>query len=457
MHIMELVAGLNIPLYVLILMTVSFLNYILFKKLTFGSFDPIWIMVMALIFNLTMALYVFFEYKSIKVGDLVYIITSFLSFVIGTYSIKLFMGRWHGTKEISSALSQQFVTTNDKAFIRIFIYLSTGIMVIAFSIRAYFLGIPIFSADPEYQKVMMNKGGFGVVTRIIEPLIYCNLLLLFYARTAGLWRSKTIYVYFIIPIMILLSSGSKGSLITIYFAYFFSSTYISLKTRVTTISISFKRILPFVLVVLLYSVLVLFLRAIGTAEDNAYEFVLKTFLLRFIAYGDGLFYFFSNNLLNYINYSPLEYIWGYLIVPVGALFRLVDYQITLGLEISGIMFGIDNFGPNPTMFVEGLVYFGYIGGVVYCFILGVLFSFVRFVAVGINIRKNILRLFVFGISNLMSLAITSDMLLFAATAINNFIILLPVLFVCATVTSVAIRNKHIISLVHQSENKVYIT
>jgi len=429
MHINEFTQNLDVTRYISMLVGILIVNVLLFRNLAYHRYDPIWIVVMTLSFQLTTPIYAFFYDQTINKEHVIYVALALISFLIGAQISHLFLKtKW---KTLSVDLRQNLQSDiirkkREQRFIYLFLTLSSFLLVLALGVRAATVGLPIFSNNPDLEKLLVNQGGFGVLERIIEPSVNGSLILIYYLIYIKRKFTLPLLIYSLAPLTALLVSGSKGTLLTAYYTFFFTNIYIAFREHKRFTFVSLKVIVLGAIAVMGYAVFVLVTRARGTGVNNIDNFVVQSLLARFIAFSDGIYYYFQNgSLLGRLFYEPSEYIYQYWAVPLLAPLRLVAYPAqSLGNAIISTRFGGNWLGgPNPTMSVEGYVFFGFIGGAIYCFCLGILFSFCRRIMLKIRTGNRLKELLLFCIGNLLSMKITGDMLLFAASIFDYSVVI----------------------------------
>jgi oligosaccharide repeat unit polymerase len=389
------------------------------KNNTYFYFDPAWVTILGLSIGVSLVQYLYFIEGHGEFRHALYIAAAFCSFLLG---IKITANIFRRRKPIHLN-SYIDIKNNSKELkkLRVILKFLQLLLLLMLIIRASTQGLAIFAPDPEMAKVETNTGGFGLITRIVAPAIIMSLAIGFLFYTSRLITAKKLFIILIPSLLLLLSSGSKGALLSIIVAYAAALAYQVRVFQNFIIPKSGRTIAILIIFLLSYSLLVLLIR--GSEETNPMLFAATTMAVRFLAFGDAVYYFFFNDLYLKILSHPISYIWDYMVVPTFAVIRLVDYEVTLGLKISGEMFGMERGGPNPTMFVEGYVYFGIIFGLVYVFFIGVIFQYLRFSAFG-AFRKftafNYLRFIIlFGIAS----TVPVDMILVSSDIINSLFVL----------------------------------
>jgi hypothetical protein len=118
--------------------------------------------------------------------------------------------------------------------------------------------------------------------------------------------------------------------------------------------------------------------AVSVSADSSLEFTLGALLERLADAGGGLNHYLSSAPAPELSrLGPLDFFWNNVLAPFLAPFKLEPYPPSLGNILAREMTGDDTFGPNPTMYMEGLVYFGAAGAVLYCGALGGMLAALR--------------------------------------------------------------------------------
>lgn len=408
--------ALFLPLYVGILLVAS----LLFRPVSYGVFDVAWIVIAAQSVGVTLVVYLDLTMHGHLKEHSIFMLLALLGFLLGarvTHATFLYVRPQRpqcvvGSFEIVFALRQ---------LRRILAFLQFLILALVL-LRASTQGLPIFMADPEMAKVEVNSGGFGLITRIQTPSVTLAFSIIFLLQSLGHLRGGKLLLAMLPALIALLASGSKGALLAVLISYTAVQAYLMGLVHGYKPPSSTRVVIYVAVTILGYAAVVLLLRAIGTGEDDPWLFVVTTFGVRLIAFGDGVFYYFVNDLFRTLSFDPSDYFWDYILNPLMALLRLVDYPISLGLKISGEMFGQEKLGPNPTMYVEGYAYFGALGGLFYAACLGVVFQILRS-NVFSRFRSFSIWNFI-GFVLLFSLAqlVPSDMLLFHADLVNSILL-----------------------------------
>jgi len=419
MNIRDLFQLIHWPQFVLIFLIVFGGTIFLIKKRTYFYYDPGWITIFGLAIGVSLVEYLYLVEEQGEIIHAIYVITAYCFFILGIkLTSKIFIIK-------TPSHTQNYININKESNeikkLKIIISFLQLLLIFLLIVRASTQGLAIFAIDPEMAKVETNTSGFGLITRIVGPAIVMSsaIGMLFYTLKLVNWKRL---IFMLTPtILLLLSSGSKGALLSLAAGYAVALAYQKRVFQNFNIPKNGSTIASMIVFLLSYSLLVLLLR--GSDEENPLLFAVTTLAVRFLAFGDALYYFFFNELYLSISSQPISYLWDYLIVPTFAVIRLLDYEPTLGLRISGEMFGMERGGPNPTMFVEAYVYFGFLFGLVYVFFIGVIFQYFRFNAFGAFKKFSAWNYLRFAILFSIASTVPVDMILVTSDVINSLFVL----------------------------------
>ena len=408
--------ALFLPLYLGVFLVASFL----FKPLSYGVFDVGWIVIAAQSVGVTLVVYLDLSVYGYPSSQAIFIFFSLLCFLFGarvTQSAFLYI---RPQRPQYTAESVAMLATLKHLWLILAIL--QALILALLLIRASIQGLPILAADPELAKVEVNSGGFGLITRILTPSVTLAFSIIFLLQGLGHLRGVRLLLAMLPALVALLASGSKGAVFTVLVSYTAVQAYLMGFVQCYKPPNSARVVIYVAVGILGYVAVVLLLRAIGTGEDDPWLFVMTTFVVRLIAFGDGVFYYFINDLYRTLSFEPFDYMWDYILAPLLALIRLIDYPVSLGLKISDAMFGQDKLGPNPTMFVEGYAYFGALGGLFYTACLGMFFQIVRSNVFSRFRNVTAWHFVVFALLFSLGQVVASDMLMFHAELINSMLL-----------------------------------
>lgn len=420
---MPLIEDIDLYLFGVILSSVLLANYFLFRRLLLAFVDPIWFMVIInTTVTLTLVIYDSAVKNEIFSSTVQYIVLAHLAFIAGARVTRFF---------IVQRLSPQYLQTpkvnvSDPRRAAIFLKVSTVFLLF---IAAYYVavGLPALASDPELARVLARKGGGGVVARLFNVFCYLSLTLWFYCRLQKI-RLGFVWSFLGIamPLFLLLFVGAKASLLLVYISLFYVSYYAAFESG-RKFKFSSKYFFITAGAVLCVSFVLLFARAGETGASDSVEFATLQLIGRIAFSGIGAAHYFSTYIADLNNFDALDYFYQYLILPLFGPLRVFEYVPTVGSMLAISMVGDDTFGPNPSMYVEGAIYFGRIFGVMYCAGLGVIFSIFRYLPLRLRRLPAFIRVILFSFGNMLIMSMTYDMILFIGDLVNFLFFIGPLL------------------------------
>lgn len=420
---MPLIEEIDLYLFIEILILILFINYFLFRRLLLAFVDPIWFLVIInTTVTLTLVIYDRVLKNEIFSSTVLYIVLAHLAFILGARVTKFFIMR---------NLSPQYLQTpkvnvSDPRRAAVILKISTVFML---CIAAYYLatGLPALSSDPELARVLARKGGGGVVARLFNVFGYLSLTLWFYCRLQKI-RLGLVWSFLGIglPLFLLLFVGAKASLLLVYISLFYVSYYVDFESGRKFI-FSSKYFFITAGAVLCVSFVLLFARAGEAGATDSIEFATLQLIGRIAFAGVGAAHYFSTYIPDLTNFGPFDYFYQYWILPLFGPLRIFDYGPTVGSMLAMSITGDDTFGPNPSMYVEGAIYFGRIFGVMYCAAVGVIFSVFRYLPLRLRRLPAFIRVTLFSVGNMLIMSMTYDMILFVGDLVNFLFFMGPIL------------------------------
>jgi len=398
---------------------------VLFRRCAYFYFDPGWLVVLTLSIGVTLVVYLYLFENLVLFSHVLYVSFALVLFLIGVRATHFLNYRkYYRANSCSQPMIHSPLQVKKLKQIMSILQLLIILMLL---VRVATQGLAIFSEDPEMAKVLVNSGGFGLITRVIGAAVTMAsaiaMLLLLSKEITG---KKCIWM--LMPVLFaLLSSGSKGAFFSLLVSYAVALVYLRGTVPDFVIPPSGRIVALIIGAVVGYSFVVLSIR--GASETDIWQFATTILGVRFLAFGDALYYFFCNNLYTVISLQPYDYVWDFFISPVLAMFRLIEYPITLGLKISGEMFGMERGGPNPTLFVEGYVYFGYVFGLVYALLIGMVFQYLRSNVFNSSVRSTAWGYLRFSILFSLTQALAADMIIVVGDVVNAIMVMVLVWFI----------------------------
>jgi len=257
---------------------------------------------------------------------------------------------------------------DDDALLKLEIVLLLAFVII--SIANLYLGLtagfPLLSGKPSEAKVATYTGGLGMIRHLDQgpyQFLCCGCILLIAIGR----RPRLPMVMLVTSSAFVALSGAKGALLPVLFVMAFVINHKGLGQSQKYSGKIKKLAIPSLGAAFAVAVTVLIKENGGIAQGTA------ALASRILLFGDVILFYYPRRgaIPELMNAGPWDYV-HYLVDPFLALFRIVDYTSihpALGSIISNMESG---FGPNAQYFVRADIFFGPIGGCVYCLAIGYL-------------------------------------------------------------------------------------
>jgi len=166
--------------------------------------------------------------------------------------------------------------------------------------------------------------------------------------------------------------------------------------------------------ILIFSIGFLFLILVLTGNETT---VFDSLIVRLVMSGDTFYFFYSYDLEHYFKYSSIDYI-PHVLNVFTSMIRLTEYEFPIGVLIMNYSLNLPidkyaSFGPNAQYPVEGLIYFGKYGMLIYSFIIGYIISYFRITYLKKMLQKP-------NYFNLMKYSVISSLIIIIATDVTYF-------------------------------------
>lgn len=246
------------------------------------------------------------------------------------------------------------------------LYTIFAILFISTLILWWARGAPILSDNPDRAKSDFYKGGFGVIRYIhfVTPLfcIFFSTYCLTYFKNNTL-RKLFLVIIICFSIMVMMSIGSKSSLLPVVFAF-------TLVGNFDINNLNAKRIRKLSNIVMTFACLFIGVVLYIVSNQTGLDQILQLLMIRMIAFGDAFFFWYQYGLEEKI--EPINLLF-YLLSPLLAMFRIIEQEYPLGSRLVSAVTGEDlvSFGPNGQLpIVLSLVspYFKYVLSLMFGFI-----------------------------------------------------------------------------------------
>ena len=397
--------------FIFIFGIVFFITNYLISKIYFIKADPLLFITTHVSLVLSAVL---FERSKIEPVLMILVVIMHLSFILGLRFTHSIMPYKNVIFKVDNLTLQSDNTLRHVMYIFCTLYILYGL-----SIWLNF-GLLILSDDPEYYKLQFSKDGLGLISRIVAGIIQPVFFLIILVWKKCSWAGRILPA---LTLLMAIASSGKSVLISMVIVALMVSTY-KVKVLGSRIEQSYLKIIGLFIVALFFASFVLYL-VHGDAVNADGQLIFISVILERISTSSGLglttylqnMYYFDSTLKG----NLFVYIWNYLIVPIFAPLRFVDYVPTAGRELGIYLTGAEDYGPNPSFFGEGLIYFGIYFGWLYSFAIGSLISILRYLSVFLGTTVNpVLSIFLFVYLNSALLTLSTDFLVFMAQ-ISSFL------------------------------------
>jgi hypothetical protein len=351
----------DIGTFLLILFFCSIFFGFILKKHIVNILD-IWIIVFInQIIFISLVIYSFAK-NEIKPEHFYYCLLSLFSFIIGLSTFY---------KKKIKIENQRYLIDYNTTKISIYIY--TIIFIINGSLIFYYLGIPFFiSGNRTISSYSELGSGFGILNYLnwgLQSIL--NILAL------KVWlfdKNKKLGISVLVMLVIfnMLNGGGKGAYLSLLMAINLGMYYMHLSKNE---QFKIPKFFKFALFLLPFFILAAFIGAVNVGYESNVFFA---FIKRLIGGAEGPYYYFVQNSYNQFHGLNL---FSYHFSQILPYFGFIDKNaIDLGLNLtlySDLNFGESGHGPNPTMYVIGHIALGNFG-IIYCFIIGAILSYIRY-------------------------------------------------------------------------------
>jgi oligosaccharide repeat unit polymerase len=338
----------------------SFLLFFLFKKYLLSIFDPFLFTVLMMASSLSLSTDSYFFF---------YVFFSILAFTIGFRLIKL---------PVRSDIKIEKLI--DLQLLEIFTILFFILYVV---LNLYFLklsGVPLFSDNPTEAKISRFVEGTGWMRRVFflsNFLLICICLLLIVSKKRFLF-----FVMFVTYFLLSILQGSKSGALGIVAVFW----YLYQQNNIWSDSVIYiKRLIKSKIKYFLIVTAVLFLSIVIKEAEIEEEGGNPLFAIgfRLMEFGDVMIYYKTQIVRDsFANFNFIDY-FLYEFNSIFGMLRLTDYYEPMGYQMvktywsTSSLFDDVVLGPNTVFFVRGHIFFGYIGGIIYSFLIGILTAYFR--------------------------------------------------------------------------------
>ena len=347
----------------LLLLTVLLVYFIVFRRRFSSVFDPlVYVLALSSVAQTMLLLMVLHELASITK-------LSFVAACLGLfYAGFLFVDTSEPRAQSGNPLQARAPLLRQVAGGTLAVLFFVELFVLATTYT--FFGVPLFLESRLSQFV--DSGGFGVLNRLQTGLEFSSLVLAFVAlrqRTSAAGWAWAILIQFLISGLL---SGSKGSLLSLLFAWYLARVYqvggwhpIDKLPKSMIILIALLGISP---------LLVIWIQ--NREAASSLGATLQLLALRIAAEGDPYAYFLGGDAIDAI----ARHDWLAPLRPVLVALRLgsPESSVNPGFEIVREILGVDApaAGPNSRLAIYLLYFYGF-GGIVLAPLLGMTLGLAR--------------------------------------------------------------------------------
>lgn len=419
--------------YFCILIVIIVFNWFLLRRMSLFWADPQWVVILQVSFTLTTVLYSALYWESISSDKIILIVTMQGCFLLGVLSLQHF-----GPDEPRQGMKVNYRLLSSTRFLIIFLKLSVLILLMVLILRLK-SGLFIFSPDPELARTLAKQGGEGYLYRItlaLSTTIPSTLVAIHFSkiRINKFWSISG----WSLPLFLTVTTGYKADLVFMYSSAFFCIFFLSPDSAKKRFKARYVFAAVAIIIGISFFAIARRFDTINSATDaNRSDFTYNALIGRFILNGSGLNYYLSSSTQAFNDLGPTDFFMNNIVVAFLGPLGLVPYPLPLGNRLNLLMTGSDVFGPNPTMFMEGFVYWGKVGSNLYCFTIGLIYSFSRKIYPAFKNKKidPAITLIVGCYLSSISLSLTVDIALWVAGIISFIFIVAPIIVVSKYLTT----------------------
>lgn len=369
---------LNFGLYYLFFALILFL---MFKKYLLSIFDPFLFTILMMASSLSLSTDSPFFY---------YVLISIFAFAFGFKLVKL---PKRNIVKIENFTDLQLLETFTIIFFIFYLVLSIYFLKIT--------GIPLFSDNPTEAKISRFVEGSGWIRRIFflsNFLLICICILLIVSKKKILF-SLMFVSYFLLSMLQGSKAGALGIIAVFWYLYkqdnLWSDSFLYVKKIIKS------KLKYFLIVTVLLFISIVMKEAKIEDEGGNPLFAIG---FRLMEFGDVMLYYKMQIVRDSFEHFNFVDFFLYEFNSVFGMLRLTNYYEPMGYLMvkaywnTASLFDDVVLGPNTVFFVRGHIFFGYVGGIIYSFIVGYFTALVRKKIIEIritNIFKYALAVYIF--------------------------------------------------------------
>lgn len=345
----------------------SVLLYV-FKKYIISIFDPFIFSILMMSSSLSM---------SVDSSFFFYVFLSIMGFIMGFKSISL--------PKRNLTLIDGFVDVKLlEIFTLIFFIVYVVINVLIFRVS----GIPLLSENPSESKISMFVEGTGWIRRIVflSNFLPICITILFIISEKKKFYSLLLFLYLFISVL----HGSKGGFLGSIAIFW----HIYQQDNIWSDSVMYlKKIIRTKIKYLIVITLVLFVSIVLKEAEIEGENPLFSIGFRLMEFGDVMLYYGNEEVryffvnMNFIDFFLYEFNGILGMLRLTSYYEPLGYQMVKAYWNTSSLFDDVVLGPNTVFFVKGHIFFGFIGGIVYSFLMGLFVAYFRKIIIEIKIKN----------------------------------------------------------------------
>ena len=346
----------------------SLVLFYLFRKYILSVFDPFVFIILMMSSSLCL---------TVDSSFFFYVLLSILFFFFGFRVIEL--------PKRNFVKIDEYVDTK---LLEIFTLLFFIIYVIVSVVMFKSSGIPLLADNPTESKITMFSEGTGWIRRVVflSGFLPICISLLLIVSAKKLFYALMFFVYLLISVMHGSKSGIIGAIAIFWYLNqqnnIWSDSTIFIKTYIRS------KIKYFLVITL-----VLFLSIVMKESEIEGQDLIFSIGFRLMEFGDVMLYYKTQVVRDHFaNFNLVDFILCEFNGILGMM-RLTPYYEPLGYQMVKAYWNTSSLnndfvlGPNTVFFVKGHVFFGYVGGILYSFAMGVISSHFRKKIIEIKIKN----------------------------------------------------------------------
>lgn len=361
---MELEFGL-LPRLIILAVAMLLVYWLLYRKLVYSLIDPLFIFVFTTAFASVLVIEAVPEQRD--VWHFFACQFGLWAGIAGAYNLKK-------GNDLMSVTDSSLFRFDSIPLLKWSTYALLCIYLLSNLIIANTKGFALLSDTPSESRVANFQAGFGVFQKInwgVGTFVGTSLIFLY------LYTLKRQYLYPLLIVVVFTAlDGSKSSLLRIVIAAGFVFYHPAFAQKRESVK-KFQKFIPVALVGIMSVFFTVLLK-----ENDGIDGAALAFVRRLLYSADTVLYFYTPQNLDYFaNFSPLAYI-DRLTNPILGFLRIQPYQEALGnIMVENIMPPSSTadviVGPNTPFYIEGRIYFGFIGAVFYSSLIGYICGLIR--------------------------------------------------------------------------------